>query len=576
MRTLLVVVLALAAALALPAHARAGQCGLSTRQPLWIDFGTPGPLAKVFGRKGVIVAVSSGEFPAKMRATGAQTVYWDMNLNNRVGTPSAPRDADTIVARANRLFDYAAAQSGCATPLIALNELFGARTAPPWSETNAQYRANVLTFVRTLAGRGARAFLLIPSAPYTGGEAGDWWREAARYADLVPETYFHAPSLWKAGPILANRRLRTVMRRAIANYAELGIPRSKLGLVLGFQASSGAGGREGLEPAQAWYEVVKWQTLAAREVARETGIATVWSWGWASYRPSPHDIDKAVAACVYLWTRNPRLCNGPRAAGAGFDASLTEGQLVLPPGRACTFGTRGIDVRSVAAHERLTGDREIAFSALLARVAEASYAPVSTKDVLAAERAVIALRFGGSRGAYRAALARARATVGIARGVIADELRRLRVERGLRGRRPTAAEVSSFYAAYPELRVRRVEAKPAPWWLGNRPRGLALEELAPDRVFGVPLGRKAMLRALDATYAVRALGETQPLGSVPLAQARPAIAAALSVFARRAAFESWTVVRQTSALRSAICRRDNLPAPSAIRLTSYLPFLSLT
>ena len=52
MRRLLVVVLALAAALALPGHARAaGQCGLPTQQPLWIDFGTPGLLAKVFGRK---------------------------------------------------------------------------------------------------------------------------------------------------------------------------------------------------------------------------------------------------------------------------------------------------------------------------------------------------------------------------------------------------------------------------------------------------------------------------------------------------------------------------------------------
>ena len=59
-------------------------------------------------------------------------------------------------------------------------------------------------------------------------------------------------------------------------------------------------------------------------------------------------------------------------------------------------------------------------------------------------------------------------------------------------------------------------------------------------------------------------------------RARPAIAAALSVFERRATFESWTVARQTFALRSAICRRDILPAPSAIRLTGYLPFLSLT
>ena len=71
-------------------------------------------------------------------------------------------------------------------------------------------------------------------------------------------------------------------------------------------------------------------------------------------------------------------------------------------------------------------------------------------------------------------------------------------------------------------------------------------------------------------------GEPQPLGSIPLAQARPAISAALAVFERRAAFERWTVGRQEYALRLAICTRDEMPTPGTIRLTGYLPFLSLT
>ena len=73
-----------------------------------------------------------------------------------------------------------------------------------------------------------------------------------------------------------------------------------------------------------------------------------------------------------------------------------------------------------------------------------------------------------------------------------------------------------------------------------------------------------------------ASGEAQPLGSVPLAQARPAIADALRAFARRAAFEAWSTARQENLMKTIVCTRDELPSPGAVRLTSFLPFLSLT
>ena len=85
------------------------------------------------------------------------------------------------------------------------------------------------------------------------------------------------------------------------------------GLFLGFQSGKGAGGREGLA-AKPWFRTVKWQALAARYVARELDVHSIWSWGWADWRRSgPIDVDKRRAACVYLWTRNPKLCNGPAA-----------------------------------------------------------------------------------------------------------------------------------------------------------------------------------------------------------------------------------------------------------------------
>jgi hypothetical protein len=578
MKRLLLGLAAFGVALALPGEqARAiGQCGIPTRQPVWIDFADGStPFWELFAKPGNVVAASALTYPPQIRELGAKTVFFDLYLNNRIGTPSAPKNPATIEDRALRMLDFAIRSSACDKPLIALNEMFGANLETPWSATNTQYRANLMQFLRTLAERGARPFLLISSAPYTSGEAADWWREAARYADLVPEVYFSGPIVHREGAIVGSRRLRVAMRRAVRNFTSIGIPASKVGIMLGFQTKRGAGGREGLEPEQAWFDVVKWQALAARQVARETGISTIWSWGWAVWATTPKDPDKEPAACVYLWTRNPALCDGPAAAGPDWNTSRTEGQIRLAPGRQCTSGAGAIDSSQVSSLQRLTGDRDVAETALLARLAEARYARVKTESVLAAERAVVALRFAGRAAAYRSALAAAGATVAVARGVLADELRRLRLEATMPFRRSSPREVSAFYLSYPELLARSVEVKPAPWWLGGRTRGLAIFSLAPEQVFGLPLGRRANVRALEGSYSVRALGEAQPLGSVPFAVARPGIAAALDAFARRDAFESWTVGRQRLVLQRAICRGDELPAPGTVRLTGYLPFLSL-
>ena len=581
-RKLLLLIALAASALALPGSAsastggvRIGQCGIPSTAPVWIDFATEA-MIDLWGQSGIVAGASTGDFPAKLRARGARTAYWDMNFNRRVGTPNAPADTGVIVERANRLFDFAAAQSGCEKPLIALNELFGAHLPTPWSASNERYRQNVLVLLRTLSERGARPFLLISSTPYTSGDAADWWREAARYADLVPEVYFNARSIHNAGPVVGNRTLRRAFRRAIARFVAIGIPSSKMGLVLGFQSAPGAGGREGLRPAQSWFETVKWQVLAARQVSRELRIGTVWSWGWAAYTAKGVDPDKASAACVYLWTRAPALCNGPSAAGAGWDDSRTEGQIVLPSTLKCSVGAGRITAAAVAALNRVTGDRDVALSIQLARLVESRQATVSARKVLAAERAVIFARFRGSRGAYVAELRRAGASVSLARGVLADELRRLAIEADLRARRPSPAQVTAFYGAYPDLLVRRVEAKPSPWWLAGQTAGLALEGLVPEQVFGISSGRSVRLRGVDGPYTVRALGEAQPLGSIPLGEARPAISSALAEFERRAAFERWTVARQEYVLRLAVCTRDELPTPGTIRLTGYLPFLSLT
>jgi hypothetical protein len=556
-----------------PASAAANQCGIPGYSTLWIDYadGSVDFWQALFARPGIIGAMTTTG--SQLRAAGALDVYWDMYLNNRVGQPSAPADPATIVAKANKLFDFAVNATGCATPWIAENELFGSGLVTPWSTTNAQYRANVLLYLKTLQSRGARPFLLVNSTPYVDGAAGDWWRQVAQVADIVREDYFPAPSIWKKGPIVGPRFVRQAFRQSLQDFIDLGIPRTKLGIVLGFQTGAGKGGREGLA-RDAWLQTVKWQGLAARQVAEDTGVATIWSWGWGHF--SGFDPDKETAACVYLWTRAPALCDAPGTAGAGFDATRAVGLIKLPAGTQCTIGVKRIAQGELGPLQQLTGDRDLAYTALLERLTESRYASVSLGDVLGAESAVVSDRFGGSRAAYLAAIAQAHTTLSVARGVIADQLRRLEIEPTVPAPSPSNGAIQVFYDAYPDLLARAVTATPAAWWLGGKTKGWALAQLAPQRVFDVSTGFAAQVSSLGGSYTVKPTGDALPLGALPLAQARPAIAAALKSFARSQAFETWTVARQSGSLLAATCLQDELPQPGAVDLSTFLPFLALT
>jgi hypothetical protein len=552
-------------------------CGLPDTKPLWVDYtdGTVPFGLDLFGHPGLTIATQGPLLPSQFRQAGAGTIYWEMRLGQLVGTTTAPADPAVIDSRAQKEFDQAVDHTGCSTPLMALNELNGAGTTTPWSPTNGQYRANVLEFVRYLASKGARPFLLVNSEPYTGGEAGDWWRQVGQVSDIVSEDYFVAPNIYKLGPILGSRRLRFGYRQSILAFTEIGIPVSRLGIMLGFQSGPGTGGREGLQPSSAWLEVDKLQTLAAKQVANDLGIATVWSWGWGTFSQAGADADKAAAACVYLWARDQSLCDGEGTAGDGFDASLTEGQIDLPAGIHCTVGKSLIPTIDIAKLAAVTGDPEVAFTALYERIVENSRAQVSPDRILAAEQSVIALRFGGSRSAYVAALAARHATVANARGVFGDELRRVQIAASLGVTPPTEAQIDAFYAAYPATAVRLVRVSPAPRWLGGRSTGLAISPIVPGRLFTISSGERTTLLAADGSYSVQPLDQSLPLSAVPLDVARPAIRAALVAFASADAVEAWTEARQTQVLNQAICRGDHLPQVGEVDLSSYLPFLAL-
>jgi hypothetical protein len=417
-------------------RAAALPCGLPESRPLWVDFADRSVDFRMtlFGKPGLVLAANGIDGPAQLRALGAQTVYWHMQLRYLVGTAASPADPASVAPAGEALVEKAAASSACATPLIALNELSGAHRMTPWSPEHAQYRANVLTLVKTMAARGAVPFLLVPGAssgarsPWVGGEAAAWWQELARYSHIVREMHFSAPFVSSRGAHLGSRLRRMSMRRALGAFTAIGIPADRLGLLLGFQSGRGKGGREGLQPREAWLEVVKLETLAARQVASELGISTVWSWGWGTFGPGSEDPDKPLAACVHLWTRDPILCDGPAAAGHRFETSLSEGQILLADGIQCRTSLGTITSADVDALAALTGSRESALTALLERlVYEHKGGVVTTADVQEAERALVAGTFAGF-GDYLSELERRGVARAVVRDILADQFRRQAAE----------------------------------------------------------------------------------------------------------------------------------------------------
>jgi len=542
---------------------------------MWVDYA--GHDAPITPKPGLVLAVSSGTaVPSAMRAAGAATIFFDLHLNDRVGTPSAPADPATIPDKAKREFDFAVQVTGCATPLIAENELFGAQTVTPWSTTNAQYRANVLLLLQELHKLGATTALTIANPPYTGGDAAEWWRQTAQAAILVRQVYFTAPgpkALFALGPDRASRAMRQGMRGLISRFSQIGIPASRVALELQFQSAPGQGGRQGLQPKSAWLEIVKLEALAAKQVAGETKIQGVWSWGWPSFSVAGVDPDKPAAACVYLWARDSKLCDGPALAGAGFNSSLSEGQINVPSGVRCTLGDRRILKADVARAAALTGDLDSAATALLERQVLRVESPIDPLTVLAAEHAIVRDRFGNSVARYRAELSNAHVTLQDARAIIEDRLARDRVQERFRPRPATATQVAEFISTYAATRVRLVEVDPEAPWMGGSLRGFAVETIAPEEVFSVRQGRESMIDTIDGRYAVRALGPPVPLLALSPTQAAGVARAVLGRFAKLDVYDRWLRARQVQLLDSAVCIRDAVPDQGEVDLSAWVPFL---
>ena len=238
-------------------------------------------------------------------------------------------------------------------------------------------------------------------------------------------------------------------------------------------------------------------------------------------------------------------------------------------------GNRALENAQVTALARVTGNSDAALSMLYARAIESEWAKVSPTEVSAAERAIIATRFGGEKSAFRKALSAAHASPAIASALVADELRERKIAATLPVRSPSASAIKQYYEDQGGQLVRLVEVSPAPSWLGGKGKGYALASRAPRAVFRLGAGSERSVRTVLGSFQVTPIGPTTTLDSLSPAAARGAIRAALIESAREDAFAAWTVKQQLSGLGRTRCVRDQIPLASAEEPSDELPFLSL-
>ena len=321
----------------------------SATAPIWVDFaGHDAPVPEA--RDGARASPSGTDDARGDARRGRRDDLLRPQLNNRVGTTLEARPTRRRSPARRRRSSTTPSQSPAARhPIIAENELFGAQTPTPWSATNAQYRANVLALLQALDDARRAPALTIANPPYTGGDAAEWWRQVAKVAILLRQVYFTSPNptgLYALGPGRASRSMRNGMRGLVTHFTQIGIPASRIALELQFQSAPGLGGRDGLQPAAAWFEIVKLEALAAKQVAAEFKIAGIWSWGWASFcdgRGRPGQARGGVRLAV--GARPAAVRRADPGGRSGFNASLTEGQIALPAAVRCALGdSRRIDV----------------------------------------------------------------------------------------------------------------------------------------------------------------------------------------------------------------------------------------
>ena len=362
--------------------------------------------------------------------------------------------------------------------------------------------------------------------------------------------------------------MRRGMRGLVRRFTEIGIPASRVALELQFHSAPGQGGREGLQPRSKWLEIVKLEALAARQVTKELGTHSIWSWGWATFSTAGIDRDKGEAVCVYLWVRDPKPlqragCGGARRstprsppASSGFLA-----------GTICTLHAGELRTDAVAPLLRALGDRDVARSVVLERLVLASKVELEP-------------RRRAGRGARPRRGAPRRQPRGVPNGARSRPARPCRRPRAPRGRAPARGDsrpvpAAAARAPAPSPRSMRPTPLQARVRRGSRSRwagsagGIAWPgardgRAAPDLL---PRGQRLRPQPPGAGRGAPARGDDDARRA-SARTARPAIVIALTRFARALRTRAGSCGRRSGRSRRQLSRRraaaDGARSPSTI------------
>ena len=280
----------------------------------------------------------------------------------------------------------------------------------------------------------------------------------------------------------------------------------------------------------------------------------------------PLDARSRISATARRWPAPASTRRSPRARS--------------PCRRACAArSARCAGSRRTTSHapRRSPATSGSAASALLA--ARRCCAPRSRSTratVLAAERAIVRDRFGGSGARYRAALAAAHVTLADARAIIADRL----APRAGRGAVPAAPRRRGAELRRSSPRTRRRtcgSSRSSPRRRGSATRCAAspCETIAPEQVFSLRgHGDPEPIDTIDGRFAVRPLGPSLPLYALPPATCAATSRAACSAASRRTdVYDRLAAHAGGRSAREAVCARDDLPATGDVDLTAWPPFL---
>ena len=572
-------------ALPLPVAALAdGPCPvLSPTAPLPVEF-SDGSVAfrqNIFARPGVTVASTGPNVAKALRVAGASTAYWEMNLQNLAGTPTAPADPATMDAVAASEVQKAQASTACANPLIALNELLGSDIPGPLPRSGAALPGLGTRPHARARGPGRDAVPARPAPLHGDGDGGlvapDRTGGLARAGGLHPgdrargrrESLHHQPRDPRALP-------RVDLAPDRPRHPGLP-PRPDARLPVG------STGRAGLQPSGTWLGVVKLQSQAGLVVSRELALSSLWSWGWGTFTGAdaqpPVPAEKQAAACTYLWARDPSLCDAPTVAATsnigGFDADLTAGAFDLAPELQCRYAGGSFTTKELTALTAAGVTSASALTALLERSLVRTRATIGPTALLRAERSVIAGVFAGKRGQYQQFLQVEGATPAVARDVIRDQLLAAKVARGLRVAPITGAGVTRVHPvprghAHAQCRDRA----PVRWLVGQT-RGVAIPGLAPPSVLSAATGSTVLVHAEDGPVRVRVLGAKVALPRAERSKARLAVRALMLAEARRVALRDWLAGAEQAAVDTALCRADDMPLTGRSQLLQRWPELRL-